>query len=182
MQHRRLFLVRHAKSASNDEPGADFNRALSGRGRRACRLMGDYMNAHALLPETILCSAAQRTRETLAHFLAVFSHDHRILLTHALYDAPHRDCYEIIRKHGGAAKTLMLIGHNPSIQEMALDLTKDGDPALIAAIVTKYPTAALTVLDLDIESWSDVAPRTARLQSFITPRDIDQTPTSHDED
>lgn len=182
MQQCRLLLMRHAKSSWNDAPEADFDRTLSGRGRRACRLMADYMNAHALLPDLILCSSAQRTRETLAGLVTAFSHDHRILLTRRLYDTSQSDGHETIRNHGGTAKTLMLIGHNPSVQQMALDLAIEGDPAQLAAIETKYPTAALTVLDFEVNNWSELRSQMGRILNFVRPRDIDQIPANQADD
>lgn len=169
----RLMLLRHAKS-SWDAPGvADFDRPLNARGRHAAPLMGRHMAAHALLPDRIVCSTARRTRETLAGLLAHFDNDLDIRLTRDLYDSGRGQYLDSIRAVGGGARQLLVIGHNPAMQEVAVDLVGAGNPALIGAIAADYPTAALAVIDFPEKQWSEIKPRGGRIVAFFRPRELE---------
>lgn len=169
----RLMLLRHAKS-DWDHPGlADFDRPLAARGRDAAPRIGRYMAEQDLSPDRILCSTAQRAKETLALVLPHLTGNIAITLTSALYEShADRDYLDIIVQHGGTARALMLVGHNPATEDTAMALVGDGDPDALRSLRAKYPTAALAVIDFAAEAWSEIAPESGRLERFVTPRSL----------
>ncbi len=169
----RLLLLRHAKS-SWDVPGLnDHDRPLNSRGRHAAPLMGRHIAAHALLPERIVCSTARRTRETLAGLLPYLDREMDIRLSRDLYDSGPADYIDVIRAFGGTARVLLIIGHNPTLQETAVELVGTGNPALIDTIATEYPTASLAVIDFPEKKWSEITPHGGRIVAFFQPRELE---------
>lgn len=168
----RLLLLRHAKSSWNDDATADFDRPLSARGRNVLPLMGRHLAAHGLTPQKVLCSSARRTRETLAGLLPYFEGDLDLRLARDLYEAGEDRLIDQIRAHGGSARTLLVIGHDPGLQETALALAGTGNPSLIEDIEKKFPTAAAAVIDFPAVKWVDVEPKSGRLVAFFRPREL----------
>lgn len=169
----RLFLLRHAKSSWDDPALSDFERPLNIRGRASAPTMGRHMADHSLLPDVILCSSARRTRETLAGLLPHLTGDMEIRLMKAIYTSSEGTYVPLLRKAGGEAKRLLLIGHNPAIQETALALIGHGNPAFIEEIRGKFPTAGLAVIDLPTDDWSALAPGSGRIVAFFRPRELE---------
>lgn len=169
----RLLLLRHAKSSWDDPSIADFDRPLNLRGRAAAPLMGRHMADHALKPERVICSSARRTRETFAAILPQLGGDFDALVMRAVYDAPDDGYPGIVRRHGGKARTLLLIGHNPAIQTAATTLIGRGNPDLTAQIGDKYPTAGLAVIDFDAPDWASIAAGGGRVVAFFRPREVE---------
>jgi phosphohistidine phosphatase len=165
----RLLLLRHAKSDWNHAGLSDFQRPLNERGRQAAPEVGAHMARHGLNPDRILCSSAQRTRETLSLVLPALQGEIDIRLTRGLYDASERDYLDTIRTTGGG-RTLLVIGHNPATQATALGLIGGGNPELKRSIASKYPTAALAVIDFDADRWAAVEPGSGRVVAFCLPR------------
>lgn len=168
----RLLLLRHAKSSWDDPDADDFARPLSSRGRRAAPLMGRHIAEHGLLPQKILCSTARRTRETLGGILPYLSADMEVRLTRDLYETSEDRYIDLIRAYGATARCVMLIGHNPSIQQAALTLIESGNPSLVEEIEAKFPTAALAVLDFEARRWIDVEAASGRVVAFFRPREL----------
>ena len=167
----RLMLLRHAKSDWDDPGLADFDRPLARRGRNAAPLVGRYMAEHDLSPDQIICSTALRAKETLALVLPHLTGGIDITLTDALYERhTDGDYLDIITRQGGAARTLMLVGHNPATEDTALALAGGGDAEALRELRLKYPTAALAVIDVEAGNWADIAPGSGRLERFVTPR------------
>ena len=169
----RLLLLRHAKSSADDIGIADVDRPLSPRGRRSAALVGEHISRHHLVPDRILCSAARRTRETLASLLPQLAGETEIRLTRALYEPTRGTYQDVIAAFGAAAPTLMVIGHNPSMQEVASTLIGAGNPALAAEVSSKFPTAGLAVIDFDFAAWRDLKAGTGRIVAFYRPRDLE---------
>lgn len=170
---KRLLLLRHAKSSWDDPGLADFDRPLNARGRRAADLMGRHVAAAGLLPDRIVCSSAQRTRATLAGLLPAMPHDMEIRLRRAIYEARPEAILATVRADGGDADTLMVIGHNPGLQETALALLPGEETPGRRAIAAHFPTAALAVLAFDLADWSAIAPHAGRLETFVRPKDLE---------
>ncbi|MTH97612.1 histidine phosphatase family protein [Roseibium sp. RKSG952] len=166
-------LLRHAKSDWSDARLHDIDRPLNARGQRAARLMAAYLREHRLHPDLILCSSAQRTRETLAPLNLAFRHEHRIDIRQDLYDGHLSGSYlPIIRSSGHSAGSLLVIGHNSATEQTALDLAGAGDPALKRDMQVRFPTAALAVFEFDIKRWDQVTPGSGHLSRFVKPRDL----------
>ncbi|MES0882641.1 SixA phosphatase family protein [Roseibium sp. SCP14] len=168
----RLLLLRHAKSDWGDPSLADIDRPLNRRGKSAAVEMSRYMKTERLLPNRILCSTSQRTRETLAKLLPYLQQETQILLLSDLYRQSEDDYTDLIRKHGSRAQNLMIIGHNPATEETAFALAGTGNADAMNDLQVKYPTAALSVIDFDISDWSDLKPKTGHLERFVKPRDL----------
>ena len=173
---KRLILLRHAKS---DWPAGldDLERPLNPRGREAAPRMGRYLADEGLLPDLVLVSPAQRTRETF-DLVAEALREHTgeappMLVEPRIYEAPPELLLQAIRETDDAIRVLLMVGHNPGTQELARLLTGFGDRYAFSRLTQKYPTAGVTVLDFDIESWRDVSHREARLDRFVTPKGLD---------
>lgn len=168
----RLLLLRHAKS-SWDHPGmADIDRPLNDRGRRSTPVIGRYMAENGLIPDRILCSSAQRTRETLAGLLPFFKAPVDVNITGRLYHTTEDTYLPVIRSMAGTAKTLLLIGHNPATQDTALETVATSNSADLAAMDIKFPTCALAEISFAAKTWQAVGENSGNLERFIRPRDL----------
>lgn len=165
-----LLLLRHAKSSWDLANLDDFERSLAGRGLMAAPLMGAYLADHGLRPDLILCSAAVRTRATLDLIMPFFDPAPPALVYEEnLYLASASQLLSRLRSVSPRWSKIMMIGHNPGFHDLATALPRDGDPALLAALSHKFPTAALAVITFDTASWGKIAPRTGHLTHFVTP-------------
>jgi phosphohistidine phosphatase len=168
----RLYLLRHAKSSWSDPSLHDFDRPLNKRGAKDAPKIGTAMRQKGYQPDRILCSSAQRTKETLAGIIPALSGKIALHLLDSLYEGNAPDYLVLLRKHAKDSRNLMLVGHNTGLQETALRLIGGGNPAMIADLKKKYPTGALVVIDFDCDSWEDVTLDKGKLVDFIKPRDI----------
>lgn len=166
---RTLYLLRHAKSDWNGEISADFDRPLSKRGFSAAPRMGQFMAESKLIPDRILCSAAKRTRQTLSALQPHFGDEIDIQITDRIYSGNAMDYLNLIRSEGGDCRSLLVIGHNPSTQGLALALSGKGEQTMRDQMAMKYPTAGLCVINFDIEHWSEIGEGLGDLVLFTTP-------------
>lgn len=169
---KTLTLLRHAKSDWDDAVQRDFDRPLNNRGRRAARTVGREMKRLGLQFDLCIASPAVRVRETLAEVEAAFgplqpSFDERIYLANP--DA----LLELVRAAPEVANSLLLVGHNPGLEMLALSLTAPGVSPLRGEVEIKYPTGTLAELSLPIDRWSALTPGRAQLIRFLRPRDLD---------
>lgn len=167
----RLMLLRHAKALA-ESAGGDHARALAGRGRHQAQEMGRYMQAEGLLPDAMLASDSVRTSQTWQEMQACFSPVPWLRFDRALYLAHPRSLLAAVHAAPAIAKTVLVIGHNPGLAELADALTGYGDRYAAARMRQKYPTCGLAVLDFDMDNWAQAALKTARLERFIVPADI----------
>ena len=165
-----LMIFRHAKSSWDDASLADFDRPLAPRGMKAAGAMARHMQETLAPPNRIVCSPAQRARETLAHLLPALNGEININLDQALYDlGSPRALLKHIKEMGISEDRLMLVGHNPLLETLATLLIGSGTESDREALETKFPTAALAVIEFDAKDWSDVEPESGRLVKFILP-------------
>lgn len=167
---RRLILLRHAKS---DRPAGvrDLDRPLNPRGRRAAPLVGTYMAGEDLRPNHVLVSPSQRTRETW-DAVAESLDNPPFEIAEDIYEAPVESLLAVIRSAPDEAGTLLVIGHNPGLQDLATHLVGDGPKDLCRLLSAEFPTATLAVIDLPIDAWAGIDAGTGRLERFVRPRDI----------
>ena len=170
---KELHLLRHAKSSWDDADLDDFDRVLAKRGRKAAARMGRFLADNAIAPDTILCSAARRTRETLDLIAPALNATPNVLVERQLYLAGSRHILSRLRRLPDEAESVMVIGHNPDLQELALRLARRGPRAKIAALAAKFPTAALAGFRVEAERWADLAPERCALIRFVVPADLD---------
>ncbi len=165
----RLYILRHAKSSWKTEGLDDFHRPLNARGRKAAPAIGNYMQQHSIFPDLILCSAAVRARETLDLVLASLEGDPAVEIDEGLYLAGAGTLLDRLRRLDDGPDSVMVIGHNPGLHDLALSLAA---PDTQQVPVAKYPTAALTELRFSGRRWSDIAPGTGDVVRFVAPRTL----------
>jgi phosphohistidine phosphatase len=168
-----LSLLRHAKS-SWDAPGLDdFERPLARRGEDAAPRMGGFMKKQKIAPQLILCSPAVRTRQTLDLVLPYLSGAPAVAYEDALYLAAARTLLARVRKIDAGVTHAMLVGHDPGMHELAVDLAGSGEAEALAALAHKFPTAGLAVIAFEATTqWSRIAPGKGRLKQFMTPKTL----------
>lgn len=166
-----LYLLRHAKSGWEDTSLDDFDRPLAKRGLKEAAEVAELLRAQGYRPERIVCSTSLRTRETLAALLPVLSKDVDIGLDHRVYEAEVDALVAVIRECGASAAALMLIGHNPGLEELADLLIGGGERNALRQLRDKIPPAGLAVIQFEVGSWADVEAGGGRLTAFHTPAD-----------
>ncbi|MEB3068845.1 SixA phosphatase family protein [[Mycobacterium] vasticus] len=163
---RTLILLRHAKS---DYPHgvADHDRPLAPRGIREAGLAGDWVRANLPAVDTVLCSTATRTRETLDRTAI----DAPVRYVDRLYDSTPGTVIDEINSVADEVATLLVIGHEPTMSQLALGLAgvRGTDPRTEARVATKFPTSGIAVLDVD-RSWRELELGGAALVGFHVPR------------
>ena len=161
---KTLLLLRHAEASGAEAGRRDFERPLNGRGREAAVLVGRFLRRERLEPDVVLCSPAERARETAALVVSAAGlasakrrDDARI------YEATTATLIEVVSQIEEGARGALLVGHNPGISDVLEWLTGDARP---------MRTAALSRISLDIEKWSEVHGRAGRVEWLVTPEDI----------
>ena len=170
---RRLMLLRHAKSDWSAPGGRDRDRPLNERGREAAPKMGAYMARHALVPDLIVASRAARVGETLDHLLPAFKQPPKIHHDDRLYETGADALLQVIKETPKAVHSLLLVGHNPGLAELASLLMAAGDVETRQRLIEKFPTAALAVIDFPLDDWGKLHPKAGRLDRFVVPRALD---------
>lgn len=166
---KRLHLLRHAKSSWNDPTLADHDRPLAPRGRRAAKVMAEHLARKGISPELVVCSPSRRTRQTLKRLAPALRKSAEVRIEPELYAAPAADLLDVLHEVPDEVESVMLIGHNPGIQDLALSLASAGPE--IQRLRSKFPTAALATLELD-GTWRELAPGSAELASFVKPKEL----------
>jgi phosphohistidine phosphatase len=166
---KSLHLLRHAKSSWDDPPLSDHDRPLAPRGRRAAKLIASHLKREEIVPALVLCSSANRARETLDGIEKALGDGTEVSIERGLYGASEGELLDRLRDVPETVESVMLIGHNPSMQDLALSLARSG-PAL-EELELKYPTAALATLVFE-GSWRELGPGGAELRAFVRPKDL----------
>lgn len=183
---RRLFLLRHAKSAWDDPELADFQRPLAPQGERAAREMGQFMAQTRVRPALILCSGAARAQQTLAVVEAGLGNG-EVVVDDELYLLSAEGLLERLRRVDNDTPSVMVIGHNPGMHDLALVLAGDaanaGAKTLARRLLKGFPTCALATLDCmagcDTDlgrgagtGWATLAAGCCALRGFVRPKDL----------
>jgi phosphohistidine phosphatase len=166
---RRLLLLRHAKAERSPPGGGDHERVLAPRGRADTKTLGAYLARHAFIPDRALVSTAARTRETWTLLAAAMGKTPPASFDERVYDSSPETILGAIKEAGPDTGTLLVIGHNPGLQELAAMLVASGDVEARERLGREFPTSALVVISFAVESWNGVHPRGGRLQHFLTP-------------
>jgi phosphohistidine phosphatase len=171
-QNKQLVLLRHAKSSWDDPFLEDFDRPLAKRGRKAGKQLSTWLDAQAIRPDLVLCSPAVRTRETLALIADAIGPAARIDYDKALYLAEMEDLLTRIRQTDPAAHSVMVIGHNPGLHDLAVALVRPGAKTDRARLAEKFPTATVACFDLPIAAWTALKTGEGTLKKFVRPADL----------
>ena len=167
---KTLTLLRHAKSSWGDPSQRDFDRPLNARGEKAARAMGRALARRGVAFDLVLASPAARVVGTIAGLgeggcPIEAGYDERIYLASA------RTLLELVRAADDKHDRLLIVGHNPGMEQLALLLARGG--ALREQVAAKYPTGALAEISFDAPRWRDVEEATGTLERFIRPRDLE---------
>lgn len=165
-----LSLLRHAKSNWDDPSLKDFDRPLAKRGENAAPRMGAYMAAEGLAPELILCSPAVRARQTLDLVLPRIAGGPTVVYEDGFYLAAPSVMLARVRRIEAKVRHAMIVGHDPGMQGLALELAGTGEAELLQALAVKFPTGGLAVIRFKARDWSKVGPAKGRLERFVTPK------------
>jgi phosphohistidine phosphatase len=168
-----LTLLRHAKSSWDGSAATDFDRPLNARGHRAARLIGRELREQGLAFDRVVASPAARVVETLEDFEGGYGGPVRPIFDRRLYLASPTTLLAIVREADDAADRLLLVGHNPGLEALAMLLTRDNGSTLRGEMAAKYPTATVAEIALPIDHWRDAEAGTGELARFIRPRDLD---------
>ena len=163
---RRLILLRHAKSAWPDVPDQD--RPLAKRGQRDAPVIGRWLRDHGYQPDTVICSAARRTRQTWELVARELGGSPSVTFEPRAYAANAMTLLYLVRELPAASRAAMLVGHNPGVAELATSLAEppDHDDAPI-----RFPTAAVAILDVPGD-WASLSQGQARLLDYTTPAEL----------
>lgn len=154
-----LIVMRHAK-AGELPGGPDFDRPLRPRGRRDSAAAGQWLASHGFRPDLVLCSAAERTRQTWQHLSSSLGGSPEFSAARRLYHADAEEVAQVIRETPETAATVLYIGHNPAAAELA---------ALLTGAELDFPTAAIAVVGL-ARDWASLELGAGNLLASWTPR------------
>ena len=170
---KTILLLRHAKSAWNTAGLSDHERPLNRRGERAAKAVADHLAQHGPRPDLILCSTATRARQTLAPLVKRLGTPAPPLsLEDDLYLASEDGLLVRLQALADDVATVLLVGHNDGIWQLAEALAGRGAAALLASLREKYPTGTLAVLHVPDGTWRDLAAGSGELLAFVRPRDL----------
>lgn len=161
---KTLYLLRHAKSDWSDSNLTDFERPLNERGLKAAPLMGETMREKAFLPEAIVSSPAKRARQTAEFIKKAIRFEGEIEFDERIYEASRSELLQVVSELDDEKTSALLVGHNPGFEGLAGFLTGKFQP---------MPTAALAVIDLEIENWSEISPECGSLREFLRPKELE---------
>jgi phosphohistidine phosphatase len=167
---KTLHLLRHAKSSWKDTAIEDHERPLSKRGRKIAKTIGAYLRREKIKPDLVVCSSAVRATETLAPIRRK-AKPRKVVLEDRIYEAPQQKLWKRIRALPEKAESVLLIGHNPALQEFALRLADTDSRARFPTLDAKFPTGAMATFRFD-GAWKELRPNGAALSAFTTPKDI----------
>jgi phosphohistidine phosphatase len=173
---RTLVLFRHAKSAWPDGV-PDHERPLARRGQRDAPVMGRWLRDAGCTPDQVVCSTARRARETWQLAQTGLAAAPPVTFDDGVYEASAAGLLARIRRTPAAVRTLLVIGHNPALEDLALMLAAPPGAAAspppddaLQRMRVKFPTAAIAVLELG-GTWPALTRGRAHLAAFVTPRD-----------
>ncbi|MBL7617937.1 MULTISPECIES: histidine phosphatase family protein [unclassified Frankia] len=159
--------MRHAKSAWPEVD--DHSRPLAPRGRRDAPAAGRWLREARIVPDRVVCSTALRTRETWDLAGSELGAEQAVLYDRRLYEASADEVLAVVRGTPDEVRTLLIIGHNPAMQEVTLTLAGDAVDDARDQVRVAFPTAAIAVLSCP-QRWSALAPGCALLTAIAVPR------------
>ena len=162
--YRQLIVMRHAKT--EQVASSDRVRQLTARGQRDARAAGRWLRDHDLVPDVVLTSPAVRARQTTEQLGSTLGMDPQVVEVADLYGASPGEVVEIVGEHGGTATTVLVVGHNPTMEDLAHSLQRDPE----GSWAPHLPTAGIAVLRVSGD-WTELAEGTADLTDWQVPRD-----------
>lgn len=171
---KTLGIFRHAKSDWNDARLRDFDRPLNKRGRAGAAIMGKHIREHAVGWKRILASPAVRVTQTIELAGEAAGETPPITWDRRIYLANSATLMDVLREQDDNPRSILLVGHNPGLEDLIFDLVPDdGSSPQRDVVEDKFPTAAYAVVQLEIETWAELAENCGRLVHLVRPRDLD---------
>ncbi|HXQ91195.1 MAG TPA: histidine phosphatase family protein [Acidimicrobiales bacterium] len=167
---RFVWVLRHAKAA-RDGPD-DHSRPLTARGRRQATEVGRAIAdgpGSVVPPALVLCSSARRAVQSAQLVSAELDAGVELVVDGRLYRADPDDVIGVLRELGAEPSAVMVVGHNPTVHELALLLLEDDDTEGRARLERGFPTAAVAVVEVSASSWDRLSPGTGTLRELRTP-------------
>ena len=171
MNMHRLFVLRHAKSSWNNSFLADHDRPLAPRGEHAATALANHVATIDPPPALVLCSTARRAQDTLAPVRARLPENTTVLIEDGLYGASAPDIVDRLREVPEDTPSVLVVGHNPGLEDLVCGLGREGDPGLIARVHAKFPTGAFATLTIP-GPWKSLGSDPATLDAFVVPADL----------
>lgn len=167
---RELLLLRHAKSDWDGDAQSDFARPLAKRGKKDAPLVGAWLYREGLVPDLVVSSPAERARQTTAAVCKGLDYKRKaVVWDQAIYEASVTDLLGVLARLPAAAKTVLLVGHNPGLEGLLIHLV--GDDADESEDDKLLPTAALARLEMP-DDWSNLTPGCAQLVNITLPKTL----------
>lgn len=169
---KTLTLLRHAKSSWDDPVQRDFDRPVNAKGVRAARTVGEYLKREGLSFDHVVASPAARVIDTLDGLWDGYGKTLKPVWDRRIYLASCMTLLDVVHDAPAEAQSVLLVGHNPGLEDLVLMLVPDQGDKLRDALEDKFPTASVAVMEFDGE-WGNLVARGARLTRFTRPRDLD---------
>ncbi|HLO21738.1 MAG TPA: histidine phosphatase family protein [Sphingomicrobium sp.] len=171
---KRLTILRHAKSSWDDASLDDFNRPLNARGWKDARRVGKDLKRRGVHFDLCVASTAARVRETLDGLVEGYGKlDFEIRFEPRIYEASLATLLEVVRGLEDSSNAPLLVGHNPGLQQLVLELARDDAKGLRKRASIKFPTAALALIEMHVDRWANVRSGSSQIAKLIFPKDLD---------
>lgn len=169
---KRIVLIRHAKSSWQDDAQDDLDRPLNERGRKAISDIARWLKEYKVKPDFVWLSPATRCQETWHHLRKEWDTTIKATQHRALYMADPKTMLEVLKLTSDDIDTVALVGHQPGISAATRKLADGKETKTLARAYSKFPTAAVAVLETPVQQWADLDFKSARFQKFIVPKEL----------
>lgn len=160
---KTLFLLRHAKSSWSDDSLQDFDRPLNARGLAAAKDMGRFLSKQSPTPQLIISSPSLRTRQTIQIILSESGLDQQPVFDERIYEASVKDLLSVIEDVSDEIQVLLLVGHNPGIEDLVRQLTGER---------REMATATLAKIYFDEDRWKELVAGEGKLEWLVRAKDL----------
>ncbi|RMD52569.1 MAG: histidine phosphatase family protein [Nitrospirae bacterium] len=158
---RTIILVRHAKSKKGPDYPDDFKRPLSSRGKKNAISAGEFLKKQGIMPELIISSDAKRAKKTTKRVISAMGYNGDVVFKRDLYLEGFKAYIDVLKKLDDSIRTVMLVGHNPDLEELVYKIT--GEEVII-------PTAGVVRIEVDLEHWRNIEDVEGELVFLEKPR------------
>jgi len=169
---KKLYLLRHGKAGWGNPADGDHGRTLDVSGLEDCQRLGTYVIENGINPDQIFCSSAIRAQETLETLTDAADKNWPVTNMRDIYTAGASELLDIIHDADDNIKTLMIVGHNPTLHELSCAFAKAGPEKLLKTLKKQFPSGTIAGFKFDVEQWQEIKPASGTLISLDSPRDM----------